>query len=87
MCGIYVVVELSVQEADDLAALVVTNGFVLCVPEHRDRVPAFVRPVRREVEVTKVPRACEFLGLRRYLRGCRGFGGGREVPTYSHERC
>lgn len=52
VCGIDVVVEFRVQEADDLAALIVTNGLVLCIPEHRDRVPAFVRPVRREVEVT-----------------------------------
>lgn len=87
MCGIYVVVEFRVQEADDLTALIVANGLVLCVPEHWDCVPAFVRPVRREVEVTQVLRACEFLGLCRYLRGFRGFSGGCKVPTYSHERC
>lgn len=52
MCGVDMVIEFRVQEADDLAALVVADGLVLCVPEHRDRVPTFVCPVCCEVKVS-----------------------------------
>lgn len=51
VCGVDVVVEFRVQEADNLAALIITDGLMFCVPEHRDRVPAFVCSVCCEVKV------------------------------------
>lgn len=76
-----VIVEFGVEEADDLAALVVADGLVRGVPEHGDGVATVVGGVGGKVEIFEVVSAGELFGLGGYLGGGDGFGGGCEAPA------
>jgi hypothetical protein len=55
------VIEFGIHHADNLAALVVHDGFGLGIPEHGDGIAACIRRVGFEIELLEEPEAIERL--------------------------